>query len=887
VTFLFTDIEGSTRLEQAVGSGTWAELVADHDRVLREAIEAAGGAVVKTEGDAFFAAFASPGPAIEAIVAGQRALASRDWPGGVTVRVRAGLHLGDGRIRHRETPADPEDYVGIDVNYAARISNAANGGQVVLSDPLRNALGAELGTILARTDAHVLDEGLRRVKDFDEPARLHRLVIPGAADDRRPLRTLEVPSNLPREATSLIGRETDIERLAGALRDNRVVTLTGPGGSGKTRLAVGVADAVRDRFPHGTWFIDLAAVRDPALLEVTVAAVLGVRDSTDQPTHLALASFLRDRLVLLVLDNVEQLLPEAARRVATLIRASASLFVLTTTRELLRINGEYGYLVPPLAAGAGMDLFEDRARLQRPGMTFDESERTTIAAICERLAGLPLAIELAAARVRLLPVAAILERLGRSLDLAGGARDLPERQRTLRGAIDWSHDLLSEAEARLFRRLSVFAGGWTAATALQVVDRGDLGGDLLGLLESLIDKSLARVDAGGEEDGPAELAEGDVRFSFHPLLREYGAERLEAAGERDELEAAHAAVFVEVAERAGARFMGPESAAALRELDREQHNLRAAVEYLIRTNEVAPAIRMVAATWRWFQQRGRLGEGRALLGALLDRPESRDDVRIRIAGLEADGGLAYWMENMADARERYDERLGLAEETGDPRILAAAHYDIAFTFMVAEEVEPLAAHAERALELYTALDDEMGVLRSSQALNLANFLRGDFEAARAREEENLAVFSRKNLRLMTADSITLLSAIDYRLGDGAAAWARLLEGLHLFAELDMASGLARSLGMAALVQLRFGDAELGARIAGTTLELGRTKKVMVAPTRVLHLPALDALAVERLGEEEARDLMAEGAAIPVGEMIDRVLAASAPGSVSDAPRAPS
>jgi predicted ATPase/class 3 adenylate cyclase len=870
VTFLFTDIEGSTRLERSVGTEAWAQIVADHDGELRRAIDAADGVVVKTEGDAFFAAFEQPGRAVEAIVAAQRALAARTWPEGLTLRVRAGLHLGLGRVRERLAD-DPQDYVGIDVNYTARIAAAANGGQVLLSDALVSAIGPGLDGILAKTGASVVDEGLRIVKDFEEPARLHRLVVPGVADDTRALRTLEAPTNLPVEATSLIGREAEIERLSEALGEGRIVTLTGPGGSGKTRLAIGVAEAVRSRFPNGVWFVDLAAVRDPILLEPTIASVLGVHESAGQAAEEAVRNYLHDREALVLLDNLEQLLPSAAPRVAALVRAAPRLRILVTSRELMRIRGERSHLVPPLDVEAGIALFEDRARLQQPDLDMTDESRAAISAISERLGGLPLAIELAAARIRLFGPAAILQRLGRSLDLAGGARDLPERQRTLRGAIDWSHDLLSDAEHRLFRRLAVFVGGWTTEDAAAVVDaEDDLGVDLLAGLESLADKSLIRIEPGGGSSN------GDGRFAQHPLLREYGLEHLEASGEQAALETRHAAVFTAIAEAEGGRILTAAGEQALKRLDREQHNLRAAIDWSLRMGEVTSGLRIAAATWRWYQQRGRLREGRAYLSQMLEWPASIDDTRLRIKALAADGGLAYWMEDMVGARVRYEERLSLAEAIGDPKEQADAHYDIGFLYMVSEEAGRLREHSERALELYTAIGDELSATRAQQALVLVDFLAGDYAAARDREEQTLAAFRMQGSKFQVADSLTLLSAIYTQLGEVETAWRRHTEGLRIFADLDMASGLARALAMAAIIQIRFGNAEFGTRVAGATLELGRQKNVMVAPTKVLHMPAPEILAADILGQDLTATLLAEGAATPLDSMVAAVLEAPVP-----------
>jgi predicted ATPase/class 3 adenylate cyclase len=875
VTFLFTDIEGSTRLEQRVGSDAWAGIVADHDRRLRAAIERAGGEVVKTEGDAVFAAFGEPDAAVRGVVTAQLALSAEPFADGTNVRVRAGLHLGTGRLRSDAAPGAPADYVGIDVNYTARISAAANGGQIVLSAPLVQALGSD-GAASTVAGATLVDEGLRIVKDFEEPARLYRLVVPGAADDDRPLRTLDAPSNLPHGSTSLVGRDEEIARLAAELTDGRIVTLTGPGGSGKTRLAIGVAEVVRGSFPHGTWFVDLADVRDAALFEPTIAITVGLRESSERTLAEALRGFLRDRQVLLLLDNLEQLLPPAAETTAGLIRSAPGLRILATSRELLRIGGEHGHVVPPLDVAAGMTLFEDRARLHRPDLIIDDATRDTIREICAKLDGLPLAIELAAARIRVLSPAAILDRLGRSLDLAGGARDLPERQRTLRGAIDWSHELLDDPERRLFRRLGVFAGGWTAEMATDIADpTGDIGMDVLDGLESLLDKSLIRTDP--VADGAGE--DGEARFSMHVLLREYATERLSESGEQAELEARHAHAMRVLAEREGARILTKDGERAVHRLDREQHNLRAAIDWSLRTGENGPGLGIMAAGWRWWQQRGRLREGRALLGQLLARTTAAEDLELRIAGLAADGGLAYWMEDFEGCRARYDERLKLADQTGDRALIAEANGDLGYLGAVGNDPELLRRHEERALELYTELGDKGGIERARQALVLRKFLIGDIDEAWADTEHNLATFREMGSLFQVADSLTLMSAVAWKRGTPGEAWARLLEAIRIFSDLDMASGLARSLGMASILQLRYGDADLGARIAGATEELHQAKNVMIAPVKVLHLPAGPDLAIERLGADRAADLMADGAATPVLRIVEEILAAPAPGGV--------
>jgi predicted ATPase/class 3 adenylate cyclase len=867
VTFLFTDIEGSTRLERAVGSAPWATVVARHDELLRQAVEAHGGVVVKTEGDAVFAAFDRPAGGLAAAADAQRALARETWPPGIELLVRMGMHTGEGRLRGGRADGDAEDYVGIDVNYAARIAAAGNGGQIVLSQALVDAFGGNLTGLADADGLELADEGLRAVKDFEEPLRLHRLVVMGVADDARPLRTLTAPSNLPADVTELVGRAADLERLREELDETRILTLTGPGGSGKTRLALGLGRAVLDRFPHGVWFVDLAGLTQPHLVETTIAAALSVRESAEKPIGDVLHEHLRERSLLLLLDNLEQLLPPAAQAVALLVRLAPKLCVIVTSRELLRIAGERGYAVPPLDIAAGMELFEDRAKAIRPDLDFTDDSRIAVRMICERLGGVPLAIELAAARVRLMSPAMILERLVGSLDLAGSARDVPERQRTLRGAIAWSHDLLTEPERRLLRRLAVFAGGWTAEEAVRVAEPdGDLGVDILEGLESLADKSLIRIE-------PAETG-GETRFDFHPLLREFALERLQESGEEEAMLELHALTMVDALESIGEQILGPRGTDAIKRLDVEIYNLRAACDFGLKRDRDDIPLRILAATWRWYQQRGFLREARGVIQPLLAHEGL--EPRLRIGALAAEGGLAYWMNDVEACAAAYRERLALAEATGDQELLAEAHYDLGFVSMVARDPKGLLEHEERALELYEAVGSDRGAMLARQALGLATFLAGEYERARDIEVVNQEEFRRKGSPYQVADSQTFLSAVTYRLGDAATAWRRILDALSFFAENDNASGVARALGMAAIVQLDYGDPELGARIAGATYELSEQKGVMVAPVTVLHLRDPREMAVERLGRDRATELMHDGAMTPIAEIIAAVTEARVP-----------
>ncbi len=410
------------------------------------------------------------------------------------------------------------------------------------------------------------------MRDFDTPRRLHRLVVPGAADDPRPLRSLRVPTNLPEPVTTFVGRDVELGEVAALLATARILTLTGPGGTGKTRLAIGAAGAIRDRFPDGAWFIELAPVRDPDLIPSSIASVLGVHELPDRPIIEILHDHLRERSLLLVLDNLEQLLPAAGTLVADLVRNAPGLRVLITSREVLRITGEQEYPVAPLDDRDAVELFVQRARLVRPDFALTPATEPDVQAIVATLEGLPLAVELAAARIRILPPSRILERLGRTLDLLGdGARDLPERQRTLRGAIAWSVDLLDDAEQALFRRLAVFSGGWTADAAQEVADPGR-GRDRCAQQSRVARRQEPRADRLRRTTASRGSTVTPTSASTRPSSSA-------GAGERDLCERRHAMFYVALAEAAEPHLMAEDSVTWLDVVEHERHNLRTAMRW--------------------------------------------------------------------------------------------------------------------------------------------------------------------------------------------------------------------------------------------------------------------------------------------------------------------
>ena len=524
VTFLLTDVEGSTALWEQAPEPMRAAL-ARHDALFEAAVAEHKGIHIRPrgEGDSRFAVFAGAADAVEAALAVQRAFLAETWPTPRPIRVRTGVHTGEAELRDG-------DYYGSAVNRCARIRAIGHGGQTLLSEAtaalVRDSLPDQTGLV---------DLGEQRLKDLARPERVFQLTGPGTATEFPPLVSLDArPHNLPVQPTPLIGRQHEIEAVRALLarQDVRLVTLSGPGGTGKTRLSLQAAADSIDDFQDGAFFVELAPISDPALVVPAIAQVVGLQDVGGRTDLNALVDFLRDRRQLLLLDNFEQILA-AAPIVADLLGAAPGLKVLVTSRAVLRLRGEHELPVPPLglpepehrslaqelASYPAIVLFSQRATAARPGFALTDENALAVTDICRRLDGLPLAIELAAARVKLLAPQAMLARLERRLPLlTGGARDLPERQRTLRDTIAWSYDLLDESERRLFRRLAVFVGGCTveAAEAIGSVD-GEPGADVFDGIASLVDKSLLR-----QHDGP----DGEPRFTMLETIREFGLEQL-------------------------------------------------------------------------------------------------------------------------------------------------------------------------------------------------------------------------------------------------------------------------------------------------------------------------------------------------------------------------
>jgi predicted ATPase/class 3 adenylate cyclase len=674
VTFLFTDVEGSTKLLHELGAEGYAEALAEHRGVIRESCARHGGVEVDTQGDAFFIAFPT---AAGALGAATEALQGLD-PG--PIRVRVGIHTGTPHLAE-------EGYVGVDVHRAARIAACGHGGQVLVSASTAALLG---------TDG-LRDLGEHRLKDLSAPERMYQL----GDEDFPPLKSL-YRTNLPIPATPFLGRLHELAEVSGLLEDARLLTLTGPGGTGKTRLGLQAAAEAADRYPDGIFWVPLAPLRDSELVLVTAGQALGAKDG--------LAEHLADKSLLLLFDNFEHVV-EAAPRLSELLASCPNVHLLVTSRELLRVPGEQAYPVPPLEPEDGTELFVARARAALPSFVASDA----VPELCARLENLPLALELAAARVRVLSPEQLVERLSQRLDLLKAGRGVDPRQKTLRATIEWSHELLNEDEQRLFARLAVFAGGCTLASAEAVCDAD------LDTLESLVDKSLVRV------------REGD-RFWMLETIREYAAERLEASAEAGALRRRHAEHFLALAEEAEP-YAREVDAAWLDRLDREADNLRAALDWLEASEETQLVLRLVGALMDFWGTKGYLAEGRRRIEDALAVDESPTAARAKALNAAADMAIGHG--DSAAARLRAEEARGLHRQLGDDWGTAASLYLLAAAAADDQDYETARQLWEESAQLFREVGDRHFTALATRMLAWAYDELGESDRARSLKEDVL------------------------------------------------------------------------------------------------------------------------------------------------------
>jgi predicted ATPase/class 3 adenylate cyclase len=768
VTFLFTDVEGSTKLLQHLGRG-YREVLEEHARLIRKAVREAGGTEVSTEGDAFFLVFPTAPEAVGAAVAVQRALATHPWPEGVTIRVRMGLHTGTGSL-------GGDNYLGIDVHRAARVASAAHGGQVLLSAATRTLVD------------HVLPEGAtlrnlgeHRLKDLDQPEHLFQVVVTGLPADFPPPRSLDArPHNLPIQPTPFVGRREEVETVKQLLSGIRLLTLTGPGGAGKSRLALQVAAESLPDFRQGAFFVPLAPVDDPRLFGPTVAQCLGVSEVPDQPMLAVVRRHLLDKQLLLVLDNLEQLLG-AAPQVAELLAAAPGLKALVTSRTVLHLQGEQEFPVPPLEAPDAVELFVQRARATDPSFRLDDSNAPAVTEIGTRLDGLPLAIELAAAKVKLFSPDALLDRLEHRLGLLrGGATDLPSRHQTLRDSIAWSHDLLEPREQEAFRRLGVFVGGFTVEAAEEVIG----GDEVVEVIAALLDKSLLRNERG--------------RLAMLETIREYALEQLAESDEREGLARRHAAFFLALAEAAEPHLTRERQGLWLDRLQAEHDNLRAALRWALETGASELGLVLAGSLWRFWHLRGHLTEGRRWLEELLRLPAASPQARAK--GLTGLAGLRYWQGDYQGAIGLYEEAWQIFRELEDDPGIADTLHSLSYPVQFLGDHARTRELLEASRTAFLKAGDEVGAARAALPASFVAIREdGDHAEARRLLEESLELLREGGDWWGLANNLQLLGVVARLQGRLEEAHRLLEEALRLHWEAGDVAGIATVLDTLAFV----------------------------------------------------------------------------------------
>jgi predicted ATPase/class 3 adenylate cyclase len=828
ITFLFTDIEGSTQLWEQQPDAMKPALER-HDHLLREAIESNGGYLFSTGGDAFCAAFAEPTDALETALSAQRALQTEQWPSEIgALRVRMAIHTGIAEEREG-------DYFGPPLNRVARLLAAGHGGQTLIStatqELIRDALPAK---------SSLLDLGEHRLKDVFRPERVYQVNAPGLPAEFPALRTLDAKhTNLPAQPTPFIGREREIAAVLALLRreDARLVTLTGAGGTGKTRLSLQVAADLLDEYEHGVWFIELAAISDPDLVIPTIASTLGVKEQSTTPIMETLTGYLQKRQLLLVLDNFEQVV-KAAPHIGDLLAGAPKIKIISSSREVLRLRGEHDYAVQPLGLPnlkrketlavvsqyEAVALFIQRAKAASDRWEISDENAPAVAEICVKLDGLPLAIELAAARSRMLRPEAMLEKLKDRLGtLTGGARDLPARQQTIRNTIDWSYDLLDAGEKTLFARLGVFVGGWTVEAAEAVCDltprpplrsaeEGESGGgsgegegahtgaplqiDVLSGLESLLDKSLIH---------PEEGASGETRFAMLETIREYAAEKLAQGGEIEAIRDAYIACFVAMAEEAEPYLKAGGQEEWFPRLVNDFGNIQAAIDLALNVNTAESAARIVVALWRFWIFWERITDYSRTLERIIEHAAhlSTDwKGRVYLALSKASN----WLNNYPAQLTQVETALGFFRQGSNQTDLADGLTVLGSALGMLGRNEEALAVLEESVTIKRAIGDEVGAASSLRiALDTHWSIHGNAEHVLPQYQEVLNLFNKAKNVVGSILVLDLMSGILYFEHRYEEAHSHVQEALDMARSIQSSLQISYSLRTLAMITSRQGN----------------------------------------------------------------------------------
>lgn len=839
-TFLFTDIEGSTRLWDREHERMRIAL-ARHDAIVRDAIEENRGVVVKMSGDGAHAAFEDPLDALGAALQLQQGLADPAATLGVVLSVRCGLHAG-------VTERRDNDFFGGAVNRAARIMSVAHGGQVLLSQAVATLVGERLPPRVALRDL-----GAVRLRGLETPERVFQLVHPRLREDFPSLRSLEAtPNNLPQQLSSFVGRARELGEIRKLLGGTRLLTLIGAGGLGKTRLTLQAAGELLDEYPDGVWFVELAPLSDARLVPQAVASALGVTEEAGRPVIEALVKLAADRRILLILDNCEHLLDACAELARQLLRAGPHLKMLTSSREPLRLAGETTFPVPALATPDASEpisvdrlsqfeavrLFAERAAAAQPAFRVTAQNAVAVADICRRLDGIPLALELAAARARSLSVETIAARLGdRFALLVGGDRTALPRQQTLRALIDWSHELLTQDERLLFRRLAVFAGGFTleGAEALRTAGKDDLP-DVLAVLSQLVEKSLVELDTEGE------------RHRLLETVRQYAQERLDESGEADRVRAAHLHFYLAFVEKGLPELVGPRQGTWLARYDLERENLLSAHAWCDRAEDgAALGLRLVYATKLYWLSRGLLELGYRLTVEALARAGAQQRNLARCRGLTDAGKLAYFMGRYPEARAYLEAALAIAREIGDKASEASLLQPLGMVALGQGDVTTARVHLEEALLMARDLGNKRDIAGALNALAQLHRAHEALDVAEPLYESVVALARELGDRESIAIGLLNLAMVSIGRGSPERARGLLIEVLAITEEigsrstgqsvLEVSTGLAAIRGESALAANFFGAAE--AQAAQSGLHRDPADEAFLAPLVAKVRAALD------------------------------------------------
>jgi predicted ATPase/class 3 adenylate cyclase len=857
VTFLFTDLEDSSRLLASETRGTYDDILATHRQLLTDAVHRHGGYVAEGQADSFFAVFETASSALETAVEAQRECLHHEWPGGPHVRVRMGLHSGEVKVVG-------ERYAGMEVHRAARIGDAGHGGQIVLSDAARFLLGDSLPSGIG-----LIDLGEHKLKDLPRPEHIHQVTADGLPVDFPALRSAEELGTRERIVAALshfIGRESEKKEIRRLLEDPavRLVTLTGPGGTGKTRLALEVAVDIQDELEDEVVFVPLAQVSSASTVVSAILQAAHVREVAGRDPLETLKRSIHDRRMLLVLDNFEHVM-EAADKLPELLDASENLRLLVTSREVLRLSAEREYQVPPLTvprstvsveaitSSEAVQLFGDRAKSVDRSFEVTRENAADIATICALLDGLPLAIELAAARVRILPPGALRSRLEQDFNLlVGGSRDLPERQQTIRNAIDWSYRLLEDDEKALFESLGVFAGGWNLDAMSAVCS--DIGeGEIFESLASLVDKSLVyRRDD-----------EGETRFAMLRSIRDFALQQLEASGGADARREAHAEFFLDYAQRAGPELRSDRQQSWIIGLNADIDNVRAAMRWSLDKANCTRAAEIGWGVWPYWWILSRFNEGMSWMQEVVNGGELGDDARgkaLVVQGILAFGGGHYDVGAVA-----LQQGVELCRSTNNGMGVGLA---LGFLGVVTSLGDTDAAWdlLYQAHDKFVAVGDEWGTYFSLFSLGWVRVAQGRHREAMKLLEASLHGMRRVGEKVSIAFIHITIGLTHLALKEAPQAESVFLEALRLLSEVKDTVGTARALEGLAGAALLGGDAERAAVLFGAAEGARRNVDADVWLLDTYVHQEIESDIRKALGDEKYASLFEEGTALAPEEV---------------------